>query len=278
MSLPVIVVSAVLGLIAGAYARALAAGFDARPDAQSEARPEAQTDAQPEAGAEARCDANSEARPWEEPDPGPEVWSEAQSGARGGVEPGGRRAEVVRAFAAAVRAVPLPRPPYLLEGATALAAALAAWGIHDGWVLAAWAYAVPVGAALTEIDRRTWLLPDAITLLSYPILLVLLAPSGRLVPALVSGCALGAVYAVLWLIRPTGLGLGDVKLAGLIGLLTGALGAQSVVVAGMAGQVLGALYAVGLLMTHRATRTTEFPFGPFMIAGALFALCLINWA
>ncbi|WP_218670992.1 hypothetical protein [Microbispora sp. GKU 823] len=62
------------------------------------------------------------------------------------------------------------------------------------------------------------------------------------------------------------------KLAGLIGLLTGALGVEATVVAGMAGQVLGALYAVGLLLARRATRTTEFPFGPFMLAGALVAV------
>ncbi|MEU6415518.1 A24 family peptidase [Microbispora sp. NPDC046933] len=224
----VVLAAAVLGLIAGAYARAVAAGF--------------------------------------EPQPG------AHAGARPGGEPADPRGEALAAFAAAARAVPLPRPPYLVEGAAALAAALAAWRVHDGWVLAAWLYAVVAGAALAEIDRRTWRLPDAITLPSYPILLGLLAPSGRLLPAVASGCALGAVYAVLWFARPTGLGLGDVKLAGLIGLLAGALGAQATIVAGMAGQVLGALYAVVLLLARRATRTTEFPFGPFMLAGALVAL------
>lgn len=216
----VVLAAAVLGLIAGAYAREVAAGFGAEPDEQRRSR----------------------------------------------------RGEARGAFAAAARAVPLPRPPYVTEGVTALAAALVAWRVHDGWVLAAWLYAVAAGAALAEIDRRTWRLPDAITLPSYPILLALLAPSGRLLPAVASGCALGAVYAVLWFVRPTGLGLGDVKLAGLIGLLTGALGVQATVVAGMAGQVLGALYAVGLLLARRATRTTEFPFGPFMLAGALVAV------
>ncbi|WP_133306133.1 prepilin peptidase [Microbispora triticiradicis] len=274
MSLPVIVAAAVLGLVAGAYARAFATGFDTRPEERGGVGLGEGSDAQPEARPEAQADARPEA----EPDPHSEVRDESQEGARGGVEPGGHRAEVVRAFASAVRAAPLPRPPYLLEGVTALAAALAAWRVHDGWVLAAWSYAVVAGAALAEIDRRTWRLPDAITLPSYPILVALLAPSGRLLPALASGCALGAVYAVLWFIRPAGLGLGDVKLAGLIGLLTGALGTQSVIVAGMAGQVLGALYAVGLLLARRATRTTEFPFGPFMLAGALVALCLTNAA
>jgi len=248
----VVVLAAGLGLIAGAYARALAAGFQARPEAGPEARPEV--------GPEARPEIRPEALPGALPQ------------ARLGGEPADRREEARSAFAAAARAVPLPRPPYVVECATALAVALVAGRIHDGWVLAAWLYAVVAGAALAEIDRRTWRLPDAITLPSYPILLALIAPSGRLPPAVASGCALGAVYALLWFVRPTGLGLGDVKLAGLIGLLTGALGVQATIVAGMAGQVLGALYAAGLLLARRATRTSEFPLGPFMLAGALVAV------
>ncbi|OPG13210.1 hypothetical protein [Microbispora sp. GKU 823] len=103
----VVLTAAVLGLIAGAYAREVAAGFVAEPDDQGRSR----------------------------------------------------RGEARGAFAAAARAVPLPRPPYVTEGVTALAAALVAWRVHDGWVLAAWLYAVAAGAALAEIDRRTWRLP-----------------------------------------------------------------------------------------------------------------------
>ncbi|WP_432923692.1 prepilin peptidase [Microbispora sp. CA-135349] len=240
----VVLAAAVPGLIAGAYARAVAAQFAARPGGEPDDRGEDRDDRENRGeGREDRGEGRED-----------------------------HRKEARRAFAAAARAVPLPRPPYVVEGATALATALVIWRVHDGWVVAAWLYAVVAGAALAEIDRRTWRLPDAITLPSYPILLALLAPSGRLLPALAAGCALGAVYAVLWFARPTGLGLGDVKLAGLIGLLTGALGAQATVVAGMAGQILGALYALGLLLARRATRATEFPFGPFMLAGALVAV------
>jgi leader peptidase (prepilin peptidase)/N-methyltransferase len=203
----------ILGLVAGAYARAFAGGFGPRGDDQ---------------------------------------WGEAG-----------------RALAVAVRVVPVPRPPYVLEAATAAAAGLVAWRLPGGWVLAAWLYAVVVGAVLAAVDWRTWRLPDAVTLPSYLVLPALLAPSGRFLPAVACGCVLGAVYAVLWFIRPTGLGLGDVKLAGLIGMVTGALGVQAAVVAGLGGQILGALYAAGLLMTGRATRTSEFAFGPFMLAGAL---------
>jgi leader peptidase (prepilin peptidase)/N-methyltransferase len=90
--------------------------------------------------------------------------------------------------------------------------------------------------------------------------------------AVAAAGALAAVYAVLWFARPTGLGLGDVKLAGIIGLVAGALGVQATITAGMAGYLFGAVYAVGLLVTRRATRGSEFPFGPFMLAGALAAV------
>jgi leader peptidase (prepilin peptidase)/N-methyltransferase len=211
-----VAVAAVLGLVAGSYARAVADGFGADVD-----------------------DHRKEAR---------------------------------QAFARAIRIVPLPRRPYLIEGATAVAAGLVAWRLHDGWLLAPWLYAVVAGVALAVIDWRTFRLPDMITLPSYPIILALLLPSGHLTPAVISGLVLGGVYAVLWFVRPTGLGLGDVKLAGVIGLLTGALGSQAVIIAGLGGHILGAIYAVGLLVTRRANRTTEFPFGPFMLVAALVAV------
>lgn len=185
----------------------------------------------------------------------------------------GQPAEARKALAAAIRTLPVPRPPYLAEAATAAAAGLVVWRLPaaGGWVVTAWLYAVVVGVALAAIDWRTWRLPDVLTLPSYPVLIALLAPSGRLFDALVAGCAFTGCYAVLWFLRPTGLGLGDVKLAGLIGLLTGAVGVRTAIAAGMGGFFLGALYAVGLLITRRATRTSEFPFGPFMIVAALAA-------
>ncbi|MBP2705705.1 prepilin peptidase [Microbispora sp. RL4-1S] len=189
-------------------------------------------------------------------------------------DPGDHREEARRALAAALRTPPVPRPPYVIEAVTAVAAGLVAWRVAGGWLLAAWLYGTAAGAALAAIDRRTWRLPDAVTLPSYPIVLALLAPSGRWPAALACGAAFVAVYGLLWFARPTGIGLGDVKLAGLIGLLTGAAGVQAAVVAGFAGYALGAVYAVGLLVTGRGTRTSEFPLGPFMVAGALAGVVL----
>lgn len=131
-----------------------------------------------------------------------------------------------------------------------------------------------MAVTLAAIDRRTSRLPDAITLPSYPILALTLLPTGHLGRGLAGAAALAALYALLWFVRPGAMGLGDVKLAGLIGLACAASGWQPWLVAALAGQFLGALYAVALLITKRAARDTQFPFGPFMLLGALAALCL----
>ncbi|MFC7583523.1 prepilin peptidase [Nonomuraea antimicrobica] len=131
-----------------------------------------------------------------------------------------------------------------------------------------------VGIALAVIDWRTETLPDAIILPAYPVTALALLPTGELGRALAGGAALAAGYGLLWLLRPDAMGFGDVKLAGLIGLVSGALGWPAVVAAAFAGQLLGALYALALLVTGRGTRHTQFPFGPFMLLGALTTLCL----
>jgi leader peptidase (prepilin peptidase)/N-methyltransferase len=201
-----------------------------------------------------------------------------------GVDPDDPRKEARAAFSRAIRIVPVPRRPYRIETVTAAVFALLTWRVADvappTWrvadlaLLAAMLYAALAGVTLAVIDWRTWRLPDAITLTSYPLVVGMAAPTGNLLTAVICGCALGGVYLLLWFVRPAALGLGDVKLAGLIGLLTGAVGVNATVLAGIGGHILGALYAVGLLITRRATRTSEFPFGPFMLAAALLAVLI----
>ncbi|WP_433430996.1 prepilin peptidase [Nonomuraea sp. CA-141351] len=156
-----------------------------------------------------------------------------------------------------------------VELVTAAVAALVAWRLGLPYV----PFAL-IGTALAVVDWRTSLLPDAITLPAYPIMALALAPTGELPRALAGGAALTLVYAVLWFVRPEAMGLGDVKLAGLIGMAAGALGWQAWVVAAFCGQLLGALYGVAILVTRRGNRHTQFPFGPFMLLGAFTTLCL----
>jgi leader peptidase (prepilin peptidase)/N-methyltransferase len=80
------------------------------------------------------------------------------------------------------------------------------------------------------------------------------------------------VYLVLALIAPSGLGMGDVKLAGLLGLYLGWLGWGAVVLGAMAGFVVQAVVALLLLATRRIGLRGELPFGPAMLAGAALVI------
>ncbi|WP_424447953.1 prepilin peptidase [Microbacterium arborescens] len=112
------------------------------------------------------------------------------------------------------------------------------------------AVAASGSAALTAIDR---------------------ASTRPLIGAVVAGAALFALYLLLHAGRG-GMGGGDVKLAGAIGLLTGPHGWEVPLVATGLAFVLGGLLAVVLMTLRRADRRTRLPFGPFMLVGAWVAL------
>ncbi|WP_214320033.1 prepilin peptidase [Nonomuraea sediminis] len=177
--------------------------------------------------------------------------------------------EFRRAVHATVHLRPTVILPPTMEVATGLVLALVAWRAGLPYLL----FAV-IGLVLAVIDWRTTRLPDAITLPAYPLVALTLLPTGELGRGLLGGAALAAVYGCLWVLRPQAMGLGDAKLAGLIGLACATLSWQAWLAAAFWGQLLGALYAVGLLVSKRGDRKTQFPFGPFMLLGALAGLCL----
>lgn len=142
-------------------------------------------------------------------------------------------------------------------------------------VLLAFLYLAAISIALALIDLDVQKLPNAIVAPAYLVGLVLLAPSAllggevaRLVPAAIGAAALFALYLALALIRPGGMGFGDVKLAGVLGLFLGYLGWGSLAVGALSAFVLGGLFGAALLLARRAGRTSRIPFGPWMIAGA----------
>ncbi len=144
------------------------------------------------------------------------------------------------------------------------------------WELPAFLYVTAVGVALAVIDLDTKRLPNALTLPSYPILAGLLLVPAVLVPAwpdlvraLLGGLALLSFYLVMALIYPAGMGMGDVKLAGVLGMALGWLGWGVLFVGGFLGFAYGALVGVALIVGRRAGRGTAIPFGPFMVAGTL---------
>ena len=91
------------------------------------------------------------------------------------------------------------------------------------------------------------------------------------VNSLVAGAGAFLAWLTIFLLYPRGMGAGDVKLAGLLGLLVGYPG---VVVAVWLAVVSGGLVAVFLLALRRRGRKDAIPFGPFLALGAVVALFL----
>lgn len=135
--------------------------------------------------------------------------------------------------------------------------------------------------ALTAIDLDTHRLPDAIVLPSYPVLAGLLGLAALLggdaesaARAAAGAGILFALYLTLAIISPRGMGMGDVKLAGVIGLMLGWYGWAALAVGAMAAFLLGGLVGIALIVARRARRSTGIPFGPWMLGGAWVGILL----
>lgn len=134
---------------------------------------------------------------------------------------------------------------------------------------------------LVPIDLAVHRLPDVVVVPLYPVLLATLGVAamasgdwGALGRAAAAALALLALYFTLAFINPSGLGLGDVKLAGVLGLFLGWLGWYYVLFGTLAAFAINAVVALVLLASRRANRRTGIAFGPAMIAGAAVAAWL----
>ncbi len=145
--------------------------------------------------------------------------------------------------------------------------------------LPAFLLAGAVGVVLAWVDVQVHRLPDRLTLPSYPVGVALLglaalsdAAGAALLRALLGMLVLLGLYLGLALLRPADLGLGDVKLAGVIGLYLGWIGWGHLVLGAFLGFLVGGLGGIVLILTGRATRRSHVPFGPAMLLGALVAV------
>jgi leader peptidase (prepilin peptidase) / N-methyltransferase len=166
------------------------------------------------------------------------------------------------------------RPP-VVEAGTALLVTLTVLRFGASWELPAFLLLVPAGVLLAVVDLQHRLLPNRVVLPSLAagtalLLLPALATGawGALLRAVLGAAALFAVYLVLALVSPGGLGMGDVKLAAVLGLYLGWLGWAAVVLGALAGFAVQALVALVLLASRRIGLRGELPFGPAMLAGA----------
>lgn len=130
-------------------------------------------------------------------------------------------------------------------------------------------------AALFVVDLASLRLPDRIVGPLYGAVLIGLATSAmisgawhRLLVSLAAGAALLVCYFVLGLLGNGRLGLGDVKLSGLLGITLGWLGRPEFVLGALGGFSLGAVVSITLLVSWTEGRRASYPFGPCMIIGA----------
>jgi len=127
---------------------------------------------------------------------------------------------------------------------------------------------VPI--ALIDVEHRV--IPNRLTALGAILALTIgtaLDPSGE-PERLIAGMAAGGTLLIAALAYPGGMGMGDVKLAGVMGLFLGSAVAPAMLLALFAGVLFGALIVArkGTLVA----RKTAVPFGPFLAFGSLVAI------
>jgi leader peptidase (prepilin peptidase) / N-methyltransferase len=154
----------------------------------------------------------------------------------------------------------------------------AAMGVRfaDAWVLPAYLVFTAGLIALSVIDLEHYLLPNRVLyptgFIALPLLLfgaLLEGDIGAFGRAVLAGAAVFAMFYVLHLIAPRGLGFGDVRLSFLLGCFLGYLSWWHVFFGIFAGFAFGAVVGVALVAVGRRGRKQHIPFGPFLAAGAL---------
>ena len=169
--------------------------------------------------------------------------------------------------------------PWLLECVSAAVFGLLFGRFGGQPDMLAFGFLGALGVALAAIDIAVQRLPDRLVLPAYPVLTGLFALAaltgrdpGALLRAVAGGLVLGGFYLVLALLRPGGIGGGDVKLAGLAGLALGWLGWPALIAGGALGFVLSAVASLALLAARRITLHSALCFGPFLLGGVLLAV------
>lgn len=185
---------------------------------------------------------------------------------------------LLRAKCRSCKAPISPRYPLVEFGTGLVFAAVVGGGLAGLYPLGlvpALLYLAAITVALTLIDLDTQRLPDAIVLPSYIVLVVLLALASliegdwwALLWAAAGGAILFAVYLLIAFIAPRGMGMGDVKLAGVLGLVLGWIGWGALIVGAFSAFLLGGVFGILLVLFRRAGRRSGIPFGPWMFGGA----------
>jgi leader peptidase (prepilin peptidase) / N-methyltransferase len=133
--------------------------------------------------------------------------------------------------------------------------------------------------AISFIDLERFLIPNRIVYPTLAIVAPLLVVAsavddrwGSSWRAAVAGVVSFAAFFVVHIAVPRGMGYGDVRLAGLIGMATGWLGFGHAFVAFLGAFVLGSVLGLAVMVATGGGRKTRIPFGPFLAAGAALSV------
>ena len=131
----------------------------------------------------------------------------------------------------------------------------------------------------TIIDYATHRLPRGVTfraaIVGGPLLFLAainIDDNGRILIMFASFIITLALFALLTAVSKGGIGGGDVRLAPVLAMFLGWLGASHVYIGLGSGFILGGVAAAGMLVTRRASASTRIAFGPFLCIGAVIAL------
>jgi leader peptidase (prepilin peptidase)/N-methyltransferase len=165
---------------------------------------------------------------------------------------------------------------------TAAICAAFALRLENEVLLPAFLFLAVLGMQLARIDVSLHLLPNPLVLLLLlGGVILLFAPTlashpwNNFLRALAGAAILFVIYLILAIISPGGIGMGDVKLAGPIGLYLGYLGWGQLLYGGLLGFVAGGIASAVMLRRHRSERPTEVAYGPSMLIAA-FAVTLVS--
>jgi leader peptidase (prepilin peptidase)/N-methyltransferase len=124
--------------------------------------------------------------------------------------------------------------------------------------------------AVFFIDLEHYIIPNVIVLPVAAVGLVsmIAIEPGRWLELLLAGVISAAFFLLIAFVKPGGMGMGDVKLAGMMGFYLG----TSILVALFIGFLTGALAGLALMAMGRKGRKSRVPFGPFLALGGIIAL------
>jgi leader peptidase (prepilin peptidase) / N-methyltransferase len=150
-----------------------------------------------------------------------------------------------------------------------------------GFSLEMVAYGLMIAMCIEQsiIDYATHRLPRGVTfraaIVGGPLLFLAAInhdDNGRILVMFASFIVTLALFALLAAFSKGGIGGGDVRLAPVLAMFLGWLGASQVYIGLGSGFLLGGIAAGGMLVTRRASASTRIAFGPFLCIGAVIAL------